>query len=136
MDSAGSVWRRDAGLTLTELVIAIVILCIFTVLAIKGVAHYRQKAIDITVKYDLRNFRMAQDDYLGGHGGNYLGEVGQSTGEDGQPNDFNLPGFVASKGVRFTVTSSPVPFIVQGSHLKSSVVYEYDFSNDTLTLHP
>jgi prepilin-type N-terminal cleavage/methylation domain-containing protein len=132
----GIAGRHEGGFTFVELVITIVVFGVLIFLAMQAVAHYRQKAFDITLKYDLRNFRTSQETYVTGHGGDYLGDVGESIGSDGLPNDFVLPGFVASNGVRFIITSSPAPFIIQGSHLESSTIYEYDFTNDILTRNP
>lgn len=63
--SAGSARNRNAGFTLLELLVVIAVLGILAAIAIQNFAVHRARAIDASMRSDLRNAAMAMESYYG-----------------------------------------------------------------------
>ena len=56
---------RNAGFTLLELLVVIAVLGILAAIAIQNLATHRARAIDASMRSDLRNAAMAMESYYG-----------------------------------------------------------------------
>jgi type IV pilus assembly protein PilA len=63
--STGSASRNSAGFTLLELLVVVAVLGILAAIAIQNFAVHRARAIDASMRYDLRNAAMAMESYYG-----------------------------------------------------------------------
>lgn len=58
-------WTGNAGFTLLELMVVVIVLGILAAIAIQNVAQYRARSIDASMRSDLRNAAMAMENYYG-----------------------------------------------------------------------
>ena len=63
--SASRLGKRNAGFTLLELLITIAVLGILAAIAVQNFALHRARAVDASMRSDLRNAAMAMESYYG-----------------------------------------------------------------------
>ncbi|MGZ8521192.1 MAG: type IV pilin protein [Candidatus Binatia bacterium] len=63
--SAQSARAGNAGFTLLELLVVIAVLGILAAIAIQNLATHRARAVDASMRSDLRNAAMAMESYFG-----------------------------------------------------------------------
>ena len=63
--SAASARENNAGFTLLELIVVVGVLGILVAIAIQNFSLYRARAIDASMRSDLRNAAMAMESYYG-----------------------------------------------------------------------
>lgn len=85
------------GLTLIELLIVLVVLGILAGIAIAKFVEFKERAYLATMKADLRNFALYQQNYLMDSQGSYFSGNGAAQG------------FVPTQGVTVTATVDPGP---------------------------
>jgi len=96
-------------------------------------------AFNITTHHDLQLFADFQKFHYTING-SCLGDQGNSIRNDGLKSTIDLENYTLSKGVSITIVAgSPEdpynksnPFTMQAKHERSSTVYEYSFSTDTI----
>lgn len=123
----------DKGFTLLELLTVIAIIGVLAAIAASYMKNSRQSALDISAKHDLKEFMIAQEAYYNDYR-RYMGDVGQSTRNDGIPSDFTVGGLTPSPGVIITVTAGDPadpydaanPFTVESRHTSSTKKYVFD----------
>ncbi len=123
--------KEKSGFTLIEVLLVVTIIGILSSIALATFQHYRDLAFDITIQSDLNNFSKAQGMYFNDHQ-EYIGAVGESLSSS-EGNDYTLPGFRTSKGVKITILSSPDPFIAQGQHTQTDSIFNCNVETSSIT---
>jgi type IV pilus assembly protein PilA len=97
-DPAGDRIEKSArGFTLIELIVVILVLGILSAIAIARFVSLKERAYEATMKADLRNFAIYEQNYLMDSQGTYF--AGNGVAE----------GFVSTPGVTITATIDPGP---------------------------
>ncbi|MBF0496566.1 MAG: type II secretion system protein [Deltaproteobacteria bacterium] len=124
--------RFPSGMTLIELMVAVVILGILISISIFWVYHYQSLAYDITAKHDLNVFIEFQANYASNND-DYLGSTGSVvSGVPSIPSTISLEGFNISPGVTITVTSIS-PFSAAARHTKGKKTFYTVVKDGTIT---
>jgi prepilin-type N-terminal cleavage/methylation domain-containing protein len=93
----GRMRARKKGFTLIELIIVILVLGILAAIAIAKFVDVKEKAYITSMKTDLRNFALYEQNYLMDSQGSYFAGSGAAQG------------FVPTTGVTVTATVDPGP---------------------------
>jgi type II secretory pathway pseudopilin PulG len=126
--------------TIMELMVAICILLILTVLAFQMYYKGKSKAMGIIAVHDLETFAKIEQDYFL-RNDSFAGNPGESIRNDSVPSDFLLDNFKPSPNIVIKIISGDPenpysdidPFIVEAKHVGSSDVFEYDFKTQKIT---
>ena len=119
--------------TLVELMIVVAIVGILATVSVSSFNYYKERARDVITMYDLDQYKKVLITYHAEYD-TYIGDVGESIGNDGGPSDFSVPDYSPTTNIRITVTSaSPNPYIVEATHTLSSHIYTYNFKTGDQT---
>ena len=111
------------GLTLVELLVVLVVLGILSGIAIAKFVTTKQAAYVASMKSDLRNFALYEQNYVIESQGSYFSGNGSAQG------------FVPTVGVTVSATAEPGPppnWIATASHDKTSVICSIASSGSTI----
>ena len=116
-----TVYKRDNGFTLVELMVIIVTIGVLASIAIAQVAQHKGKGYDTMAKTDLLNVAAAEESYF------VRNEVYKSCTESTCPTYFT--GIVAlSNGTSITMTATPTGFTGLASHNLGTKTFSWDSS--------
>lgn len=88
--------RGEAGFTLIELVVVVVVIGALSAIAIPNFARHATAAREASVTSDIHNASLAAESYFTEHDGSF---------EDFDPSDFDDHGFTPTEGVTIEVSS-------------------------------
>ena len=122
--------RRENGFTLVELLLVVVIIAILASLALVALSRFKVTALDAVTKAEIKEFHKAQIVYEMDHN-SFLGNNGDKFGDHLDALS-SLSFYAVKPGIWMEVIQED-PFIIAGHNLKSTNVYEFDFSTQMIT---